>query len=174
MNKEAQAKIENLQRQLEAALEQARLAEVIAAGYQASQKNWIDKCAAMVREQPINTHVRLFDLVRYMRSELHAANLITDDEYVWLCGEAPLSNSNQGGSPSPRRLEDYDDLQDTLRIHKARVAAMTEELGMLYMTACVLADKATPELKAKFEMSKGSYKYAQAIADGKNIPSPAV
>lgn len=56
---------------------------------------------------PIN--VRLFDLVRFMRAELHEANLITDEEYAWLCMEAPLT---QGvGSPSPRRLEDYDELR---------------------------------------------------------------
>jgi hypothetical protein len=60
---------------------------------------------------PIN--VRLFDLVRYMRSELHHANLITDEEYAWLIMEAPLA---QGvGSPSPRRLEDYDDIRAKLK-----------------------------------------------------------
>lgn len=58
----------------------------------------------------INTNVRLFDLVRYMRSELHEQDLITDEEYAWLCG-SEMASSKQGGSPSPRRLEDYDGLQ---------------------------------------------------------------
>lgn len=60
----------------------------------------------------INTNVRLFDLVRYMRSDLLMQDLITDDEYVWLCSEAPMANSPDGGSPSPRRLEDYDKLRE--------------------------------------------------------------
>jgi len=54
----------------------------------------------------INTNVRLFDLVRVMRSELHEADLITDEEYSWLLSEAPMAKGS--GSPSPRRLEDYD------------------------------------------------------------------
>lgn len=57
----------------------------------------------------INTNVRLFDLVRYMRTELHEANLITDSEYHWLACDAEMANSPEGGSPSPRRLEDYDE-----------------------------------------------------------------
>lgn len=62
----------------------------------------------------INTNVRLFDLVRFMRSELHAAELITDDEYSWLCHGAEMANSKAGGSPSPRRLEDYDGIRKQL------------------------------------------------------------
>jgi len=60
------------------------------------------------------TNARLFDLVRFMRAELHQAELITDDEYVWLCADAPLATSKNGGSPSPRRLEDYDELRKRL------------------------------------------------------------
>ena len=60
----------------------------------------------------INTNQRLFDLVRYMRSELHQAGLITEDEYMWLCLEAPMARGP--GSPSPRRLEDYDVLRARL------------------------------------------------------------
>ena len=56
----------------------------------------------------INTHKRLFDLVRYSRGSLHEEGLITDEEYAWLCSEAPLAKGR--GSPSPRRLEDYDEL----------------------------------------------------------------
>ena len=62
----------------------------------------------------INSNVRLFDLVRFMRSELHQAELITDEEYSWLCAEAELATAPEGGSPSPRRLEDYDDLRKQL------------------------------------------------------------
>ena len=54
----------------------------------------------------INTNVRLFDLVRFMRTELHEADLITDEEYSWLLSEAPMAKGS--GSPSPRRLEGYD------------------------------------------------------------------
>jgi hypothetical protein len=66
----------------------------------------------------INTHTRLFDLVRFMRAELHQADLITDEEYAWLCMEAPMAKGQ--GSPSPRRLEDYDEL-------RGKLSAMTEE-----------------------------------------------
>jgi hypothetical protein len=63
----------------------------------------------------INSNVRLFDLVRYMRRELHEAGLITDEEYYWLCSSAPLArNPDLNGSPSRRRLEDYDDLRKQL------------------------------------------------------------
>ena len=61
----------------------------------------------------INTNVRLFDLVRFMRSELHEAELITDQEYGWLCAEAPMAKGQ--GSPSPRRLEDYDELRAKMK-----------------------------------------------------------
>ena len=68
----------------------------------------------------INTNVRLFDLVRYMRSELHEADLITDQEYFWLCAEAPMAKGQ--GSPSPRRLEDYDEI-------RAKMKRMEKALG---------------------------------------------
>ncbi len=71
--------------------------------------------------------VRLFDLVRFMRSELHQANLITDEEYAWLCMEAPLAQSPVGGSPSPRRLEDY----DQLRIRMSEIEADKARLDWL-------------------------------------------
>jgi len=61
----------------------------------------------------IKTNTRLFDLVRYMRAELHEANLITDAEYTWLCSEAP-ENQGDTGSPSRQRLEDYDELHEKL------------------------------------------------------------
>jgi len=65
-----------------------------------------------MRTEPINTNVRLFDLVRYARIMLHEDDLITDDEYAWLCA-APMAQGP--GSPSPRRLEDYDELRQRER-----------------------------------------------------------
>ena len=65
------------------------------------------------KAQNINTHVRLFDLVRFMRSELHRADLITDEEYSWLLYEAPMAKGS--GSPSPRRLDDYDEIRAELK-----------------------------------------------------------
>jgi len=82
----------------------------------------------------INTHVRLFDLVRYQRSELHRAELITDEEYTWLC-TGPMAMSPKGGSPSRQRLEDYDELAAN---HKAALAKLTaarkpwEQLKTMY------------------------------------------
>lgn len=74
----------------------------------------------------INTHVRLFDLVRFMRAELHQADLITSEEYAWLCMEAPLSKG--GGSPSPRRLEDYDDIRARLTALAAENKALLQRI----------------------------------------------
>jgi hypothetical protein len=68
-----------------------------------------------IKNSAINTNVRLFDLVRYMRSELHEAELITDEEYAWLCGGCEMANSTKGGSPSPRRLEDYDAMREAIK-----------------------------------------------------------
>jgi hypothetical protein len=68
-----------------------------------------------IKNSAINTNVRLFDLVRYMRSELHEAQLINDDEYAWLCGGSEMAHSPKGGSPSPRRLEDYDAMREAIR-----------------------------------------------------------
>ena len=90
-----------------------------------TETNWANACVTadfarrMERERDeaasaINTNVRLFDLVRYSRAILHEDELITDEEYAWLCGGAEMANSPKGGSPSPRRLEDYDDLSKQL------------------------------------------------------------
>ncbi len=68
----------------------------------------------------INTNVRLFDLVRYCRAELHEEGLIDDKEYAWICAEASMNKSPSGGSASARRLEDYDELKDRIkRLEKA-------------------------------------------------------
>jgi hypothetical protein len=66
-------------------------------------------------KQPINTHRRLFDLVRNCRAQLHEENLITSEEYAWLC-QHTFEDDPVSGSPSPRRLEDYDDLREKIRV----------------------------------------------------------
>ena len=65
-------------------------------------------------QKDISTNIRQFDLVRFMRGELHEQDLITDEEYAWLCTDAPMAQDPKGGSPSPRRLEDYDNLRQQL------------------------------------------------------------
>jgi hypothetical protein len=67
-----------------------------------------------LKKQPINTHLRLFDLVRDQRTELHAAALLTDEEYAWLSYGSSQAHSKEGGSPSRKRLEDYDELKRDL------------------------------------------------------------
>ena len=100
----------------------------------------------------INTNVRLFDLVRFMRSELHEAELITDNEYAWLCAEAPMAQGQ--GSPSPRRLEDYDEirarcktLESTLKSVLASAHPHPMEHGEMY--------QAWEEAKRVLNSSKG-------------------
>lgn len=63
----------------------------------------------------INTSERLFDLVRYMRSELHEGGLITDQEYAWLCAGDPMATSPTVGSPSAQRLEEYGEMVDRIK-----------------------------------------------------------
>lgn len=55
---------------------------------------------------------RVIDMLRFCRSELHEAELITNDEYAEIV---------QLGSASARRLEDYDEL-------RTRLAAAESEL----------------------------------------------
>lgn len=124
-------------------------------------------------KSPINTHVRLFDLVRYARATLHEDGLITDGEYAWLSG-AELAQGP--GSPSPRRLEDYDDLRAELEKLKVELATRwTKEvqvhyeeierdhgiLGVKYNNACA-------ELAA-WKAAFGSEKLESAVADHKRI-----
>ena len=78
-------------------------------------------------EPAINTNVRLFDLVRHQRAALHGDELITDEEYAWLCG-SEMAMSPQGGSPSPRRLEDYDRMREQLEAMREQLEAMREQL----------------------------------------------
>ncbi len=69
---------------------------------------------------PDQINVRLFDLVRYMRSELHEADLIDLHEYAWLCGQCELAQGD--GSPSPRRLESYDRVRARIKELEADLA----------------------------------------------------
>lgn len=66
---------------------------------------------------PIST--RLFDLVRYCRGQLHEDGLITELEYAWLTADADLAKG--AGSPSPRRLEEYDELRTELTLTTANL-----------------------------------------------------
>jgi hypothetical protein len=79
----------------------------------------------------INTSERLFDLVRFMRSELHQADLITDEEYAWLSGGAAMANSPKGGSPSVQRLEEYDDLRAANERLKSELAEAKAALAQI-------------------------------------------
>lgn len=86
------------------------------------------KAREQIASCAINTNVRLFDLVRYMRAPLHEDGLITDEEYFWLCGGCEMANSPKGGSPSPRRLEDYDVLSNQLKAMREAVKEATHHL----------------------------------------------
>lgn len=95
----------------------------------------------------INSNVRMFDLVRHQRSELHQAELISDEEYFWLCAEAELATSLEGGSPSRERLEDYDELRAKLDKAKTVLAQIAKtkfgwdgDCGVTAMAENVLED----------------------------------
>ena len=80
-------------------------------------------------KQPINTSLRLFDLVRFMRSELHEAELISDEEYGWLCYGSDMAVSPKGGSPSRARLEEYDEMRAELAALRTAGDALATALG---------------------------------------------
>jgi hypothetical protein len=68
-------------------------------------------------------HQRVWDLVRFCRSELSEADLITQEEYAWLCYGMPGTVGPPGqGSPSPRRLETYDELRERVEKAEAQLA----------------------------------------------------
>lgn len=62
-------------------------------------------------------YARMWDLVRAQRHQLLDANLITREEFAALLSDEPGPNS-----PSPRRLESYDELRAQLDTLRARVA----------------------------------------------------
>lgn len=61
---------------------------------------------------------RLFDLVRFMRTELHSAFLITDEEYEMLAKE----------DDSVIRLQDYDELRGRHLRLQARFHQLEDKL----------------------------------------------
>ncbi len=117
--------LENARRALGAALKK---------GLHSSRKDLEDLFDAMcsndtgnhdrpANELDISTHKRQFDLVRYMRAELAKGGLISEDEYAWLCGGADMAHDPvAGGSPSPRRLEDYDAMRERIKQLESELA----------------------------------------------------
>jgi hypothetical protein len=93
----------------------------------------------------INTNTRLFDLGRQMRVELHRADLITDDEYAWLSGGSPMATSKDGGSPSPRRLEDYDELLTKNREQAAEIVRLRAAETAIDKPRWIRVEDALPE-----------------------------
>lgn len=80
---------------------------------------------APLRHRAETAEVRLeryHDLVRYQRSELHQADLITDDEYVELLSD----------SKSVARLHAYDDLRKSLKSAEAKLAELQKASLALY------------------------------------------
>lgn len=84
----------------------------------------------------IQTNVRLFDLVRYMRAELHEAELITDEEYAFLCSHNP-GEPVKTGSPSRMRLEDYDELRADLARWQALAGQLAQPLKSITWRSAV-------------------------------------
>ncbi len=76
---------------------------------------------------PLNQRER--DLLRYCRCELHQAGLVTDEEYTEMLNWG--SNGPGGGSPSARRLEDYDQLRASLAQSKAQVDGLRQRMTEL-------------------------------------------
>ena len=72
------------------------------------------------------TKTRLWDLVRYQRSELLNADLITREEYAALLTDETKDAPGQG-SPSPRRLESYDEVRARLTAAEAECATLRED-----------------------------------------------
>lgn len=94
----------------------------------------------------INSNIRLFDLVRYSRNDLHHGQLISDEEYFWLCAEAEHATAPEGGSPSRQRLEDYDELRNQLSLLNSQYAAQVETTKIAFKERdTALADYATLE-----------------------------
>jgi len=89
----------------------------------------------------INTSARLFDLVRFQRMELLESELITSEEYDWLAHGCKLAKGQ--GSPSPRRLEDYDRIRERMDAMEAwiKIAA-----PVLSTAACIVVDDAIGRL----------------------------
>jgi hypothetical protein len=82
---------------------------------------------------------RYHDLVRFQRSELHKADLITDEEYAAL-----LSDGN-----AVSRLESYDEIQTKLTLAQEAKRELVDELrtlaGAFAVTLMVLDERANGE-----------------------------
>ena len=90
------------------------------------------RITALIREGLAGAlELRLWDLVRYQRMELHAANLITDEEYQRLLSD----------DKSVARLASYDQLQRSL-------SALREKAGTLMVDIEHMAPLA-PSTKAR-------------------------
>lgn len=71
---------------------------------------------------------RMWDLVRYQRSELLDVGLITIHEYGELAS-LETQNSPGQGSPSARRLESYDEMRQRLDALELANKQLREELA---------------------------------------------
>ena len=112
--------------------------------------------ARLTAQHPVNTNVRLFDLVRHQRSELLKQDLITESEYAILCMHR-FPDCKKTGSPSPRRLEDYDAL-------RARVAELEEINRLRVPGSCQCGDD---DLCAMFKRAeRAEARNARLIAAG--------
>lgn len=76
---------------------------------------------------------RLFDLVRHQRVELHEAELITNDEYAWLCTAADEGKTGKG-SIARNRLDEYDEIQAKLTAAIKRIEELEREQSDLRLT----------------------------------------
>lgn len=124
-----------------------------------------ERVEKMRESAAINTSKRLLDLVRYMRSELHQAGLITDDELVWLLTAADEGKMGQG-SISARRLEDYDKLRARLdKFESAPVEAWRDGLSdeLQKIVAAIDTDYERKVFNISFIQRRLKYGYVRAI-----------
>lgn len=91
-----------------------------------------DAPAAPAKDAQIATlqaeNLRLFDLVRHQRHELHKAELITNEEYASLMTDP---RADGPGSPSPRRIESYDQMRSKLATLGKTCRGMREALSYM-------------------------------------------
>lgn len=121
-------------------------------------------------KQPINTHIRLRDLVRYARAELHQSDLITDQEYADLC-IGTNADRKFSGSPSPRRLEDYDDMRKELACLRSQLT-LAEGAAHRHEKALkeIAAQKSISEMTAHdYEEADFELGYDMCIQSARNV-----
>jgi hypothetical protein len=85
-----------------------RLEKVVRFGGKLESQNAAEEAAAI--KLLVGQYLRLFDLVRYMRAELHQAGLLDDMEYEFVCVEGATGNM----AGSVERLSTYDDIMAKL------------------------------------------------------------